>query len=85
MDFVKEKLTIPSCRYIITLYKIFSKNAIVSLCKVSIEHPGWACFKHMGGRIEPWNVIGRRTLKNVTVPMSPAPEKGSVASVLPII
>ncbi len=34
---------------------------------------------------KPWNVIGKRTLKNATAPMSPAPEKGSVASVLRII
>ena len=32
MDFVKEKLTMPSCRSIIIPYIIFSKNAIVSLC-----------------------------------------------------
>jgi len=32
MDFVKEKLTMPSCPSITVPYMIFSKNAIVSLC-----------------------------------------------------
>lgn len=40
--------------------------------------------KRMRGE-KPWNAIGKKTLKNVTAPMSPAPGKGSVVNVLPTI